>query len=59
MQEAHRLFPAHRTIYWRQAEVEECPRFTVEQLHIARKSLKMKKAPGPDRITNELVKMVT
>lgn len=52
------LFPDREEVRWRVTEVLEVPLFTEEELKAACNRLKSGKAPGPDNIPPEIVKMV-
>lgn len=54
------LFPTHRVVEWQREHVpvEEIPLFTERELQIAASSMRNRKAPGPDGIPAEVLKVV-
>lgn len=60
-EEIRKLFPIHPIAEWpdKQIRQQEITEFTPEEIAKVTKYLKMKKAPGPDGIPNEVVKAVS
>lgn len=53
------LFPHHVTVEWAiTADQNEIDNFTEKELQVARKKLRDRKAPGPDRVPPEVVKII-
>lgn len=56
--EAQKLFPQNRKIIWTSTVVGDFQPFTAEELKKATQRLKKGKAPGPDGLTNEVIKLI-
>lgn len=52
------LFPTHPVLKKRKINQKNVPLFTVEELKISLMQMKNKKAPGPDRIPTEVLKLL-
>lgn len=58
LRQVEMLFPRKEHIEWQTPQVTGVPLFAKEEIIDAAKNIKCRKAPGPDRIPHQAVKMV-